>query len=165
MRLKAGVKVAVSIAVVVGAGALWTANAWAYTCADFQAQAQAQQVLRADLTDPNGLDPDHNGIACDSFAYPAGRPTDLTPVSRAGAASSAPASRAATPKASVASARVATAASAPPTVAGSTAPLAKTGLVHVRQFVLMAIMLIALGTAVLSARRASDLKRALQRFE
>jgi hypothetical protein len=41
-----------------------------YNCADFDNQAQAQQVLRADPSDPNGLDPDRNGIACSNLPAP-----------------------------------------------------------------------------------------------
>jgi hypothetical protein len=37
----------------------------AYNCADFRTQAQAQAVLRADASDPNGLDADRDGIACE----------------------------------------------------------------------------------------------------
>jgi hypothetical protein len=49
-----------------------------YNCSDFQSQAEAQAVLRADRTDPNQLDLDRNGIACES--NPA--PRDLVPVPR-----------------------------------------------------------------------------------
>jgi hypothetical protein len=47
-----------------------------YNCADFASQAQAQAVLREDPSDPNKLDGDNDGIACES--NPA--PVDLTPV-------------------------------------------------------------------------------------
>lgn len=50
----------------------------AFNCSDFQSQAQAQAVLRADATDPNRLDADRDGIACES--NPA--PKDLVPVAR-----------------------------------------------------------------------------------
>ncbi len=49
-----------------------------YNCADFASQAQAQAVLRADPRDPNKLDSDRDGIACES--NPA--PRDLNPVPR-----------------------------------------------------------------------------------
>jgi hypothetical protein len=49
-----------------------------YNCSDFQSQADAQAVLRADPSDANRLDGDRNGIACES--NPA--PTDLVPVPR-----------------------------------------------------------------------------------
>jgi hypothetical protein len=42
----------------------------AYNCADFASQADAQAVLRADPSDPNGLDRDVDGIACESNRAP-----------------------------------------------------------------------------------------------
>lgn len=50
----------------------------AYNCADFASQAQAQAVLRADPSDPNGLDADRDGIACENN----GAPNDWNPVAR-----------------------------------------------------------------------------------
>jgi hypothetical protein len=50
----------------------------AYNCGDFASQAQAQAVLRADPRDPNGLDADNDGIACESNRSP----FDRTPVVR-----------------------------------------------------------------------------------
>lgn len=50
----------------------------AYNCADFASQAQAQAVLRADPRDPNRLDTDKDGIACESNRSP----KDLVPVPR-----------------------------------------------------------------------------------
>jgi hypothetical protein len=50
----------------------------AYNCPDFISQAQAQAVLRADPRDPNGLDGDDDGIACESNRSP----FDKTPVAR-----------------------------------------------------------------------------------
>ena len=41
-----------------------------YDCVHFASQAQAQAVLRAAPGDPNRLDPDRNGIACDSNLPP-----------------------------------------------------------------------------------------------
>jgi hypothetical protein len=41
-----------------------------YNCPDFASQAQAQAVLRADPRDPNGLDEDDDGIACESNRSP-----------------------------------------------------------------------------------------------
>jgi micrococcal nuclease len=49
-----------------------------YNCSSFKSQADAQAVLRADPTDPNKLDGDADGIACES--NPA--PTDLVKVPR-----------------------------------------------------------------------------------
>src|SRR5829696_2586306 len=39
-------------------------------CDDFASQADAQEELRRALTDPNGLDPDADGEACDEYPYP-----------------------------------------------------------------------------------------------
>lgn len=50
----------------------------AYNCGDFGSQAQAQAVLRADPRDPNRLDADNDGIACESNRAP----KDLVPVVR-----------------------------------------------------------------------------------
>lgn len=36
-----------------------------YNCSDFDTQQQAQAVLEADRSDPNWLDGDHDGIACE----------------------------------------------------------------------------------------------------
>ena len=49
-----------------------------YNCGDFVSQAQAQAVLRADPRDPNRLDADVDGIACESNRAP----FDRTPVVR-----------------------------------------------------------------------------------
>ncbi len=48
-------------------------------CSDFSTQAAAQAHLRADLSDPDHLDTDHDGIACESNSCPC----DLTPVGQA----------------------------------------------------------------------------------
>ena len=51
-------------------------------CDDFSSQAEAQQALRQDPSDPNGLDAEGDGVACETEDYddPA---TDLNPVSAA----------------------------------------------------------------------------------
>lgn len=49
-----------------------------YNCADFASQADAQAVLRADPSDPNRLDADRDGIACENNR----NPKDLAPVAR-----------------------------------------------------------------------------------
>ena len=41
-----------------------------YDCGDFRSQAEAQAVLRADPRDPNRLDSDRDGIACESNPPP-----------------------------------------------------------------------------------------------
>jgi hypothetical protein len=38
-------------------------------CKDFSSQAAAQANLTANPSDPNGLDANHNGIACEDFNY------------------------------------------------------------------------------------------------
>lgn len=38
-------------------------------CADFGSQAEAQAVLVADPSDPNNLDANDNGQACEEFGY------------------------------------------------------------------------------------------------
>jgi hypothetical protein len=38
-------------------------------CADFASQAAAQAHLQADPSDPDGLDADNDGVACESFEY------------------------------------------------------------------------------------------------
>jgi hypothetical protein len=50
-----------------------------YNCSDFKTQADAQAVLRADPSDPNKLDSDGDGIACESNPDP----RDLVKVPRA----------------------------------------------------------------------------------
>lgn len=48
----------------------------AYSCLEFADQADAQAVLRADPSDPNHLDSNHDGVACPALAPP----KDTTPV-------------------------------------------------------------------------------------
>ena len=50
----------------------------AFNCNAFANQAQAQAVLRADPSDPNNLDTDYDGIACESLKAP----RDTAPVKR-----------------------------------------------------------------------------------
>ncbi len=49
-----------------------------YNCPDFKSQADAQAVLRGDRTDPNRLDGDRDGIACEGSPAP----DDRAPVQR-----------------------------------------------------------------------------------
>ncbi len=49
-----------------------------FNCDAFATQAQAQAVLRADPRDPNRIDPDRDGIACESNRAP----RDTSPVKR-----------------------------------------------------------------------------------
>ena len=50
----------------------YTGQGDAFNCADFASQADAQVVLRADPTDPNELDADDDGIACERSRGPRG---------------------------------------------------------------------------------------------
>ena len=50
----------------------------AYNCGDFGSQKDAQSVLRADPRDPNRLDADKDGIACENNPLP----RDMSPVPR-----------------------------------------------------------------------------------
>jgi hypothetical protein len=36
-------------------------------CSDFDSQADAQKVYDDDLSDPNGLDPDRDGVPCETL--------------------------------------------------------------------------------------------------
>jgi hypothetical protein len=38
-------------------------------CSSFSSQESAQTALERDPSDPNNLDPDKNGLACDDYAY------------------------------------------------------------------------------------------------
>ncbi len=49
-------------------------------CPSFNSQAAAQEELRNDPSDPNVLDNDRDGIACETYDYPAGTPRDEVPV-------------------------------------------------------------------------------------
>lgn len=53
-------------------------------CADFSSQAAAQAHLQADPSDPDGLDADNDGVACENFQYgsqgaPGGAGADALP--------------------------------------------------------------------------------------
>ncbi len=71
MRARTSVAVAVVFAAVT-LPVTGTAHAADVDCADFPTQAQAQAVLVADPSDPNGLDGNRNGTACEDHAFPAG---------------------------------------------------------------------------------------------
>ena len=78
MRLRTSVAVAAVFAAV-SVPMTGTALAADVDCADFPTQAQAQAVLVADPTDPNGLDGNDNGTACEDHVFP-GAPAAATPV-------------------------------------------------------------------------------------
>ncbi len=58
-----------------------TASAADVDCADFPTQGQAQAVLVADPSDPNGLDGNKNGTACEDFDFTRATSTATTQVS------------------------------------------------------------------------------------
>ena len=64
--------------------ALWATPAFAQddqNCDDFEPQAAAQARLRQDPSDPDQLDRDNDGIACEDHPdYPEGSARDETPV-------------------------------------------------------------------------------------
>ncbi|MGB3828563.1 MAG: excalibur calcium-binding domain-containing protein [Ornithinimicrobium sp.] len=49
-------------------------------CADFDSQADAQAHYRADTSDPDGLDADDDGIACENYTSYSNGSTDFAPV-------------------------------------------------------------------------------------
>lgn len=49
-----------------------TALAAERDCADFSSQAEAQAALENDPTDPEYLDANHDGVACEDYDYAAG---------------------------------------------------------------------------------------------
>jgi Excalibur calcium-binding domain len=65
-------------------GVLWATPASAQddqNCADFPSQAAAQAHLRQDPSDPDRLDADNDGLACENYqGYPEGSARDETPV-------------------------------------------------------------------------------------
>jgi hypothetical protein len=68
MRLRTSVAAAVVFAAV-SVPMTGTALAADVDCADFPTQAQAQAVLVADPADPNGLDGNDNGTACEDHTF------------------------------------------------------------------------------------------------
>jgi Excalibur calcium-binding domain len=52
-----------------GAGAAFAAGAGDKNCSDFQYQEDAQEVLDGDTADPNGLDRDDDGVACETLPH------------------------------------------------------------------------------------------------
>ncbi len=66
-----------------------------YDCASFGSQESAQAELERDLSDPNNLDPDADGQACDDYDYGGGGGDDSTAAATAAATASASASSAA----------------------------------------------------------------------
>src|ERR671912_1307138 len=56
------------------------AQADQYDCASFGSQESAQAELERDPSDPNGLDTDGNGRACDDYDYSASTTTQSSPL-------------------------------------------------------------------------------------
>jgi Excalibur calcium-binding domain len=71
MRVRNAVAVAV-LAAGVSYPLAGVAQAQDVNCSDFSTQAQAQAVYDQDPSDPNGLDRDNDGVACESL--PGGAP-------------------------------------------------------------------------------------------
>lgn len=130
-------------------------------CSDFPSQAAAQANLRSNPSDPNHLDADNNGIACQVSPYPAGSATDFNPVNRSGVSpvvTTAPVALVpvATTSGDLQGTRIVsfsagTVATTSTVRAASTLP--RTGLDHVRQLVELALVFIGLGTALVIGRR------------
>lgn len=59
----------------------FTNGADKYNCTSFGSQAEAQEALAANAPgDPNRLDMNGNGVACEDITYPANTPKNFTPV-------------------------------------------------------------------------------------
>ena len=71
MRVRASIAV-VTIATGWSLAVGGVAQAEDLNCDDFTSQAQAQAAFDADRTDPNNLDANHTGQACEEFQYGGG---------------------------------------------------------------------------------------------
>lgn len=59
----------------------FTNGADRYNCTSFTSQAEAQEALAANAPgDPNRMDMNANGVACEDIAYPPTAPRNLTPI-------------------------------------------------------------------------------------
>ena len=131
-----------AILVIGGLVSIATAAHADLNCNNFASQADAQAHLRANPSDPDHLDADGDGIACES--RPA--PKDLVKVDRSVGAT-----------ATTAAPTVGTVVANPAVAATATPPaVATTGLNHTQQLVELALLLIGLGTALLLEVRARD---------
>jgi hypothetical protein len=72
MRLRSTAAAGILIAAGLSLGVTGTATAADLNCDDFPSQAAAQADLVAHPSDPNGLDADHDGQACEDYVYAAG---------------------------------------------------------------------------------------------
>lgn len=68
MRLRSAATSSLLLTAALSIGFSGTASAADLNCSDFATQAEAQAVLTADPTDPNNLDSDDDGIACESLS-------------------------------------------------------------------------------------------------
>jgi hypothetical protein len=68
MRVRAGIAV-VTLATGLSLSVAGVAQAQDLNCDDFASRAQAQAELDEHPSDPNGLDADHDGQACEEFQY------------------------------------------------------------------------------------------------
>jgi hypothetical protein len=67
MRLRSTAAAGVFITAALSIGFSGTANAADLNCSDFATQAEAQAAFNATPGDPNGLDRDGDGIACETL--------------------------------------------------------------------------------------------------
>lgn len=52
-----------------------------YNCSSFQSQAESQEALAANAPgDPNKIDMNGNGVACEDYTYAPGTPRNMTPI-------------------------------------------------------------------------------------
>src|SRR5688500_16476224 len=68
MRLRSAAASGLLLTAALSFGLSGTASAADLNCSDFATQAEAQVVLTADPADPNNLDQDNDGIACEGLA-------------------------------------------------------------------------------------------------
>lgn len=67
MYKKLAAVLATFVLATLGVVGIATANADDLNCDDFSTQQEAQAVLEQDRSDPNGLDRDNDGIACETL--------------------------------------------------------------------------------------------------
>ncbi len=67
MYKKIAAVLATCVLATLGVVGIATANADDLNCSDFSTQQEAQTVLEKDPSDPNGLDRDNDGIACENL--------------------------------------------------------------------------------------------------
>jgi Excalibur calcium-binding domain len=75
MRLRSTAAAGVLLTAALSLGFSGTANAADRDCPDFASQAEAQAAFDAVPGDPERLDANNNGVACEEYGYAAGSPT------------------------------------------------------------------------------------------